>query len=84
MHKVWLWLLALLAFASCKKTTETIEVVDDNGNKIRYERRLNDYAKEGAYVKLNPQDKNWKKRSMRMIRSTVCAFCTMKKAIRKL
>ncbi len=55
MHKYWFWALALLALAGCKQKskTETIEMTDESGNKIHYERRLNDYAKEGWYVKSN-------------------------------
>lgn len=57
MHKGWLYLFFVLLFISCKKTTETIESKNELGYVERYERRLSDYAKEGLYLKLDPQGK---------------------------
>ncbi|MFN7119390.1 MAG: toxin-antitoxin system YwqK family antitoxin [Saprospiraceae bacterium] len=57
MRKYGLWALMALTLASCKPKTETVETKDEAGNTIRYERRLNDYAKEGTYLKLNPNGK---------------------------
>jgi len=57
MYKYWFWALCLFALVSCQPKTETVETQDEAGNTIRYERRLNDYAKEGAYLKLDPNGK---------------------------
>lgn len=57
MHKYWFLALAILVLVSCKKKTETVETTDEAGNKIRYERRLNDYAKEGSFLKFDPNGK---------------------------
>lgn len=57
MRNFWYWAMFVLALAGCQSKTETVETQDESGNIIRYERRLNDYAKEGVYVKLNPNGK---------------------------
>lgn len=59
MNKYWLWTLAILVLISCnrKAKTETVEMTDEAGNKIRFERRLNDYAKEGMFVKFGASGK---------------------------
>ncbi len=51
--------LIVLAY-SCKSNSnrvETIENKDHDGYTERYQRRVSDYAKEGLYVKIDPQGK---------------------------
>lgn len=48
--------LLLLFLAACSNV-ETVENTDENGIRIRYERRKNDFAKEGMYQRYNPEGK---------------------------
>lgn len=48
--------LLLFLFASCSNL-ETVENTDENGIRIRYERRKNDFAKEGLYQRYDAQGK---------------------------
>lgn len=48
--------LCLLLLAACSNL-ETVENTDKNGNRIRYERRKNDFAKEGLYQRFNAEGK---------------------------
>lgn len=48
--------LLLLLLVSCSNV-ETVENTDENGNRFRYERRKNDFAKEGLYQRFDAQGK---------------------------